>query len=183
MERLDDQRYLFRESGLDNVILDGVPILRCPSCEAWMPEIPSLSGALDAIACHLLLSPHVLSGPEIRFLRKSVGLAAKDFAVEIGKTPHHLSRLENGRLKVTPETSYLVRAKCAGAIMARSENTALKRRLQVEIVRVLSQIQRPAQKGYATLRVADLRRRGPLPDLRFLPRKPAGLFQAMSSAC
>jgi transcriptional regulator with XRE-family HTH domain len=186
VEVLTGQSYRFCESGLNNVILIGVTILRCKNCRDWTPEIPNLSGALDAISCHLLISSSVLAGAEVRFLRKSVALSAESFAAQLGVTPSHLSRLELGRLPVTVQMSTLVRAKCAGAILANKCNTPLRRRVEAEIAKILSQIPRmlpkEAEPVFAALKLHDLKRKGPLPDLRELSSKPRNLFEPLAEA-
>ena len=98
MERLAtvDRPYPFKMSGLSKVYLAGIHIRKCTSCRAESPVIPKLGKLNDLIARDLVKKPALLTGEEIRFLRKNAGFPAKTFAELVGVDPKHLSRVENG---------------------------------------------------------------------------------------
>lgn len=67
-------------------------------------SIPDLEGLIGAVVVSRVLHPRNLAGPEIRFVRKAVGLTQKEFAQKIEMTVEHLSRCENG-VHVLPASS------------------------------------------------------------------------------
>jgi transcriptional regulator with XRE-family HTH domain len=65
----------------------------------------------------------LLSGEEIRFLRKSAGFKAGTFAEHIGISPEHLSRVENGKTdKLGEAADKLARAICLAQIDAQNSD-------------------------------------------------------------
>lgn len=89
--------YPYKMSGLANVRLVGVKILICGACGDEAVQIPRVGELHRAIAHTIFHKPGLLSGDEVRFLRKNAGVMAKDFAASIGISPEHLSRIENGK--------------------------------------------------------------------------------------
>jgi putative zinc finger/helix-turn-helix YgiT family protein len=111
-----DQPYRYEMSGLDNVLLIGIEMRECNKCHAQVPLIPKIAALHKAIAEDLLLKKELLSGKEIRFLRKNAGIAAKEFAALISINPSHLSRVENGKTEnLSPGIDKLARAVAAVA--------------------------------------------------------------------
>src|SRR5262245_49847642 len=92
-----DQRYRYIESGLNNVYLTGVTIFECPKCKVEVPEIPNVRNLHLCIATLIIENPGKLTGEEIKFLRKSLGVKAKDLAAKLGYEPEAFSRFENGK--------------------------------------------------------------------------------------
>jgi putative zinc finger/helix-turn-helix YgiT family protein len=84
----------FKESGLRNVWLEGVPILQC-ACGERLIGIPDLKELLDLVAKKILLKENCLSGEEIRFLRKRLLMSTKEFSQLLGVARETLSRWEN----------------------------------------------------------------------------------------
>jgi transcriptional regulator with XRE-family HTH domain len=64
---------------------------------------------MDLIAEIIVMKPGLLTGAEIKFLRKRAGKKAVDFAQLIGRTPEHLSKLETGTLPITEPMDKLIR--------------------------------------------------------------------------
>src|SRR5262249_49304242 len=91
--------YGYELSGLDRVFLVGIDVRECLKCGVQIPTIPAIAALNEAIAQDLMLKKQLLSGKEIRFLRKHAGISAKEFALLIGVNPAHLSRVENGKTK------------------------------------------------------------------------------------
>src|SRR5271163_702406 len=91
--------YPYTISGLKNVFLVNIPIKKCsnPACLAESVVIPRIAALHRLITESLLTKPFLLSGNEIRFLRKEAGIAAKSLAAKLNVTPEHLSRVENGK--------------------------------------------------------------------------------------
>ena len=86
-------KHHYTESGLQNVWLKGVEIFEC-KCGENFAFIPYAQELHKLIAEILLKKEDQLSGREIRFLRKHMGLKAKDFAKQIGVMNVTVSRWE-----------------------------------------------------------------------------------------
>ena len=108
--------YRYQMSGLDNVFLAGIDVRHCGKCDARVPVIPKIEQLHKEIAKYLVFKKELLTGKEIRFLRKNAGLAANQFAALLGLDPSHLSRVENGKLgNLGAATDKLARAVAAAA--------------------------------------------------------------------
>lgn len=90
-----DSPYRYDLSGLKNVFLAGIAVYECAKCRSQVPIIPRVGGLHRVIAQLLLNKPALLTGDEIRFLRKNAGISAKDFAAQLQISAEHLSRVEN----------------------------------------------------------------------------------------
>ncbi len=101
--------YHFLDSGLPNVYLIGVKYWTCAKCGAQSAEIPAPEQLMNVIAESIVMKPGVLTGPEIKFLRKRAGKKAADFAALINKTPEHFSKLETSTLPLQEPTDKLIR--------------------------------------------------------------------------
>jgi putative zinc finger/helix-turn-helix YgiT family protein len=89
--------YRYKESGLDNVYLENIPIYKCIACGTVFPSIFRLPRLNELIAEALLEKPALLNGKEIKFLRKSLHFSSKDFSDLLGVGKTTLSKWENGR--------------------------------------------------------------------------------------
>lgn len=97
--KADNRPYHYTESGLDNVYLVGVPRFICKNGHETV-RIPRMA-ELHAVITELLLkNPSPLNGKEIRFLRKQMGMRAKDLAEQLAVTPIQVSRWENGKSRI-----------------------------------------------------------------------------------
>ena len=56
-----------------------------------------------------MLKPSELTGKEIRFLRKYIGLTGEQFGRKLGLTKEHISRIENEKHPAGTQTERLVR--------------------------------------------------------------------------
>src|SRR5262245_21310663 len=101
--------YHFLDSGLPNVYLVGVKYWICSKCGAQSAEIPAPEQLMNTIGDWVVMKPGMLTGHEIRFLRKRAGKKADDFADLINKTPEHFSNLETGALPLQEPTDKLIR--------------------------------------------------------------------------
>src|SRR5437764_1043651 len=91
--RVVNHRY--SESGLDNVVLNGIEIRRCPNCGEELVSIPRIEELHQKIATDLISKPGRLSPGEIRFLRRWLGWSGTDFAKMMGVDPATVSRWES----------------------------------------------------------------------------------------
>jgi putative zinc finger/helix-turn-helix YgiT family protein len=110
----------YSESGLTNVELFNVPAWVCVNHHEEI-EIPAVTRLHELLAHLIIRKPANITGSEIRFLRRRVGLQAKEFAERIGLTPVSLSRFENGQRRVSRRTDLLIRLSAA-ALMAGRDN-------------------------------------------------------------
>jgi hypothetical protein len=62
--------YRFLDSGLPNVYLIGVKYWVCGKCGAQSAEIPAPERLMNVVGESIVMKPRVLTGQEIRFLRK-----------------------------------------------------------------------------------------------------------------
>ena len=65
--------YHFLDSGLPNVYLIGVTYWTCTECGAPWAEIPAPEQLMNVIGELIVMKPGMLTGQEIRFLRKRGG--------------------------------------------------------------------------------------------------------------
>lgn len=111
--------YEYRESGLNNVVLKSVTIHECPNCGEVLPEIPNVKQVHRWIAEYLVRKQSPLTGEEFRFLRKHMGMSANDLARVLGVTSVTISRWENNKENVGPQSDRLLRVVlCAGGLVS-----------------------------------------------------------------
>lgn len=97
--------YRYVESGLDNVYLEGVAQYTCAECDEKVTMVPRPLDLHIVMAIDISDKPTPLTGPEIRFLRKEIGMTGKKFAEFIGVSPVTLSRWENAKDNANREAS------------------------------------------------------------------------------
>ncbi len=104
----------YTESGLPNVYLSGIEVEACGACGGQSPRIPRILALHEALAEALCLKSSPLTGAEARFLRKELGMRAKDWAAYLHVDAATLSRWENDgqasslTLDVFARSSYLL---------------------------------------------------------------------------
>lgn len=101
--------YHYEESGLPNVFLAGIKVAVCGKCGERYPIIPSVLRLHENIAEAIALKPVSITGLEMRFLRKQLGLTAAQWATYLKMDKASISRLENGHNPISRQTDALVR--------------------------------------------------------------------------
>ena len=101
--------YRFVESGLDNIILKNIEVEECPGCGAVQPIIYRHNNVMRTIALALIAKPYPLSGAEIKWLRKFLGMTQEEFAKFIPADTAVLSRWENDAQPVGSQSDRLIR--------------------------------------------------------------------------
>lgn len=91
--RKGEYRYL--ECGLDSVILKDILVFHCTKCNAIVPEIPAAGVLHRVIALRILMKETLLSGKELRFMRKLCGYSVNEFSEIMGSSKGVVSRWEN----------------------------------------------------------------------------------------
>ncbi len=101
--------YQYFESGLDNVLLQNIPVYEC-DCGAKYPSIFRIGYLNELIGEALLEKQSLLSGKEIKFLRKNLYLSSKKFAQTLGIGITTLSKWENEKQHHSGPNDRLIRA-------------------------------------------------------------------------
>lgn len=102
--------YRFVESGLKNVFLHGIELIRCPRCKNIDPVIPSMNRLMQVLAAAVAGKPCKLGGDEIRFLRKYLKMTGEEFAGVLGTDKTTISKWENGEQLPGERADRLIRA-------------------------------------------------------------------------
>ena len=100
----------FRESGLDNVVLKGIEIIKCPACGNEEPIIPNLDGLLRVIAVAIVTNRLPLTGAEVRYLRKYLEMSGDQFARILHTDKSTLSKWETGAVNIGSKSDLLIRS-------------------------------------------------------------------------
>jgi putative zinc finger/helix-turn-helix YgiT family protein len=101
--------YRYKESGLRNVILSGVELIRCPKCGAEDPVIPRMNELHRALALAVASQPFRLQGEDVRYLRKYLGMTQDKFAELLHIHKSNLSKWENNEDKIGEQSDRLIR--------------------------------------------------------------------------
>jgi len=110
-ERVTPERrsYQYAESSLPNVILQGIEVADCPKCGNSDVIIPRMAKIHRAIAQALANSPARLTGEQLRFLRKHLGLSGEQLGGYLHTDKTKISKWENGEDQIGPATDRLIR--------------------------------------------------------------------------
>jgi putative transcriptional regulator len=76
--------YKYTECGLNSVTLKDILVFHCINCNDIVPEIPAAGVLHRVIAIKLLLKKTLLTGNELRFLRKFMGYSIDEFCEVTG---------------------------------------------------------------------------------------------------
>jgi DNA-binding XRE family transcriptional regulator len=117
--KLEVITHRYKESGLDNVILNGVRLYRCLQCGEAIYDFGDIGQLNRLIAESLVRKKGHLNGKEIRFLRTYVGYSSEMFARILGYDKTSWSRIENERSKISNQVNMAVRWAVAGKLVDR----------------------------------------------------------------
>jgi putative zinc finger/helix-turn-helix YgiT family protein len=109
MEVIKDQAYHYKDCGLDNVEIYGIPQYKCRSCDEIYVSIPKIKQLHKVLGMNLCCREEKLTGREIKFLRKELRLKAIEFAELLSVAPSTLSRYENDHEHPGETTEKLIR--------------------------------------------------------------------------
>jgi len=115
--------YKYTECGLHSVYLKDILVFHCTHCNAVVPEIPAAGVLHRVIAQRIVGKKNLLTGDEVRFLRKLCGYSVNEFAAILGSSKSVVSRWEkDGCGKGTDKiVRLLVLAKFAREIVGEPE--------------------------------------------------------------
>ncbi len=99
--------HVYRESGMDHVILRNTTTYACESCGAKRVQIVAMAQLHRAIAGALAQKPARLLSSEVRFLRDYLELTNKGFAALMGVTEHQASRWTSTDVMGVPAEHFL----------------------------------------------------------------------------
>ncbi|SRR6266446_961976 len=151
--------------GVQHVTLnEGVLSEECEKCKKAKIFIPDLPGLIAAVALTRVKLPFKLNPREIKFIRKTLGVQAKQMAEYLTVTPETVSRWENEKLPMSEQheklfrlvTLALLRGKAQGVnpemeavakmnIQAAYEPAALAGQMHFIRVKVMDQSQKTEQ--------------------------------------
>ena len=94
---IKDEPYHYAESGIDNVWLIGVLQYKCKKCNETYVEIPHINELHLLIGKNIVCKKAQLTGLEVKFLRKEIGIKSKEMAAALSIAPETYSRWENGK--------------------------------------------------------------------------------------
>jgi putative zinc finger/helix-turn-helix YgiT family protein len=105
-----DQPYRYEDDGIP-VILLGVTLHTCDTCGAETVAIPHLAELHELLASLIVARPGSLTGAEIRFLRKQMGLSSAALAELLGVSREWISACENGKQRLGQQSDSLLRVR------------------------------------------------------------------------
>jgi putative zinc finger/helix-turn-helix YgiT family protein len=103
------RRYRYLESGISNLYLQGVEVAECLQCGESEVIIPRIEKLHRAIALSLANSPARLTGEQLRFLRKLLGLSGEQLGRYLHTDKTKISKWESGEDPIGPSTDRLIR--------------------------------------------------------------------------
>ncbi|MCP4116213.1 MAG: type II toxin-antitoxin system MqsA family antitoxin [Desulfobacteraceae bacterium] len=110
IETIKDKPYRYDECGLE-VVLYGVTQYACKKCGETYVSIPKMQQLHQVIGAYICEKRKaILKAAEIQFLRKTLQLKSKEFALSLGVTPSTISRWENGKTEIGDSYDRLLRA-------------------------------------------------------------------------
>lgn len=105
------ENYHYTECGLNSVYLKKILVFHC-ECGAIVPEIPQIAVLHRSIMLEVLKKTTLLSGQEIRFLRKMAGFNAVELARFMGVHPVTVSKWENNAKDIGSSNDRVLRLIC-----------------------------------------------------------------------
>lgn len=100
IKTIKDKPYHYTASGLNNVYLHGIVQYKCSNCGESGVEIPQIKALHRLIAKDIVCKKELMSGDEVRFLRKGLRMKSKDIADALSMDPSTYSRWENGKQEI-----------------------------------------------------------------------------------
>jgi len=110
------ENYHYTECGLQSVVLKNILVFHC-ECGAIIARIPAMAWLHRAITFSLIRKESLLSGEEIRFLRKMAGLNGVELAKAVGAHKATLSKWENNARTIPKNSDAAIRLICFAGMM------------------------------------------------------------------
>lgn len=103
-------KYRFEESGLKDVFLMGIELIKCQKCGNVDPVIPAINQLMQFLVIAVAAKPCKLDGQEIRFLRKYLKMTGDQFSAVLGTDKTTVSKWENDEQDRGERADLLIRA-------------------------------------------------------------------------
>jgi transcriptional regulator with XRE-family HTH domain len=116
-------QFQYRECGLDSVWLEDWELYSCPKCPLRMPILPGRELMKQAITRELVQRHERMSGDEIVYLRKALGLKAADLAETLGFNRVTISRWENDHERIDAFADFKLRMEAIDRILPEERGT------------------------------------------------------------
>jgi len=116
------REYHYTECGLSSVRLLNVTVFEC-SCGGVSPEIPAIEQLHALIAISLLRKEALLSGEEVRFLRKVAGLTQVELLEIMGVHKTRPTKWETDHEPIGKENDRVLRSCCFFGMIHQLVNT------------------------------------------------------------
>ena len=100
--------YRYTDSGLDNVIIEGVNFLADDAGEECL-SIPNINALHKTIAHGIVMRRGRMSGRELRFIRTEMGMTQAQLAEMLHREPLAVSRWERGECPLDANAEAVVR--------------------------------------------------------------------------
>ncbi|MCC0808945.1 helix-turn-helix domain-containing protein [Methylobacterium sp. W2] len=107
--------YRYKESGLDNVYIEGVNLVEDDAGEECV-TIPNINGLHMAIAHGIVDKRSAITGPELRFLRTEMGLTQAQLAAMVHREPLAVSRWERNEIEIDSNAEAIIRLAAIDAL-------------------------------------------------------------------
>lgn len=101
--------YVFTESGLDCVVLQGIEIAHCDKCGNEDPIIPRMNDLMRLLCVAVLAKPRRLTGKEFRFVRKYLMKTGEEIGRMLGVNKTTVSKWENNEDPIGDQSDRLFR--------------------------------------------------------------------------
>ncbi|QOY89500.1 type II TA system antitoxin MqsA family protein [Paludibaculum fermentans] len=103
------RRYRYLESGMSNVYLTGAQVAECAACGHGEVRLSRLTELHRTVARALVTSPCRLTGEQVRFLRKYLGLNGEQLGRYLHTDKTKVSKWESGQDPVGRASERLIR--------------------------------------------------------------------------
>jgi len=120
-----------------------------------VPEIPYAGILHHCIAMSILQKKALLSGEEIRFVRKDAGFSASELARVMGVDKVSVSRWENEKKKIGKDSDRLIRTVCFARMMERLVDIDVDARNDSYVLQ-LARMARMIQKTELTTHLGEI---------------------------
>lgn len=101
--------YMYAGVGLSNICLLNQRVEVCSSCNTETPILRNPRRLHRAIGLAIALQPTLLTGRELRFLRRSAGYRTGELATRLSVADETYSKWENEKRNITPNADRLAR--------------------------------------------------------------------------
>ncbi|MEW8525524.1 MAG: type II TA system antitoxin MqsA family protein [Candidatus Thiodiazotropha endolucinida] len=163
-------QYTVTSIGLEVVVVNSVNEFTCEACGEAEVSVPDLQGLIAAAAVARVQIPQKLNSKEVKFLRKSIQLTAKQLGDLLEVSQETISRWENDKTPIGPGSEKLLRL-LVGILIGKNapgvdfdEKSVLDMKVQpimsspdpivMQFERVLVKIDEKKEKKYSNIELA-----------------------------